>query len=70
MKGIIHHDIKPANILITSDFSVVKLIDWGVSDYYRPDLLYINSAQSGTKLYKAPEQLLKLRKHISTAIDI
>lgn len=34
-KGIIHKDIKPDNVMIDHEFRVLKIIDWGISDYYK-----------------------------------
>lgn len=45
-QGIVHHDIKPANILFTADESI-KLGDFGVAN-----------RNVGTRLYQPPEMLL------------
>ena len=57
-KGIIHCDIKPHNILLTTD-EVTKIVDFGLSI----TLQQINCGDEvgliGTKRYMAPEALLK-----------
>jgi casein kinase II subunit alpha len=34
--GIIHRDIKPQNVLIDRKSQILKIIDWGLADYYLP----------------------------------
>lgn len=53
-KDIVHQDIKPANIILTSD-DIVKLIDFDVARTYKYDQKY-NTQYFGTKGYAAPEQ--------------
>jgi len=69
-KDIVHRDLKPDNILIPSDFdlSLVKVIDFGLSDEssdatYRP-----MTSECGTLLFVAPEQIQ--HKHYGKAIDV
>lgn len=35
--GIMHRDIKPQNILIDQKKGIVKMVDWGLADYYLPN---------------------------------
>ena len=53
-RQIIHRDIKPSNILITRNGSIVKLIDFGVSD---ADDYVTFKQPAGSMAYIAPEQL-------------
>ena len=53
-RQIIHRDIKPSNILITRNGSIVKLIDFGVSD---TDDYVTFKQPAGSMAYIAPEQL-------------
>jgi len=55
-KGILHADVKPANILLSDDCSDVKLADFGLSQA----LTSMRASQSGvrgTSLFIAPEHL-------------
>lgn len=49
---IIHRDIKPQNLLLTKDFSVVKIADFGVA---RVDLSDSPVTRVGTNIYAPPE---------------
>jgi len=35
--GIMHRDVKPLNIVINHAERRLRLIDWGLADYYKPD---------------------------------
>ena len=53
IKNIIHRDIKLDNLLITTDFSCIKLCDFGVSRSVKPGENIFD--QCGTPAYLAPE---------------
>ncbi len=52
--GIIHRDVKPANIMITND-GIVKLIDFDIARLFKPEKAH-DTTYFGTKDYAAPEQ--------------
>lgn len=54
-RGIIHCDIKPANIILTPD-SIAKILDFGIARLASPGLLAGTGSTSGTVAYMAPEQ--------------
>lgn len=35
-KGIMHKDVKPDNVMIDHEHGILKIIDWGISDFYHP----------------------------------
>ncbi len=61
-RGVIHGDVKPANILITSD-GKVKLTDFGMARVAKRDAG--DSPLLGTPAYWCPEQIILPRRNCS-----
>lgn len=55
-QGVIHRDVKPANVLLAAD-GRVKLTDFGIARLEATHTLTQSGAVVGTVLYSAPEQL-------------
>lgn len=60
--GVFHRDIKPQNIVIDKDKELLKIIDWGLAEYYSEDEADF-SPRVASKYYKAPELLLGIRNY-------
>jgi tRNA A-37 threonylcarbamoyl transferase component Bud32 len=56
--GIVHRDVKPANIFVCGKPQVVKLLDFGVSRFGGSNGLTSTGVVVGTPRYMAPEQVL------------
>ena len=37
LNGIIHRDIKPQNIIFDYESKKLRVIDWGLADFYLPN---------------------------------
>ena len=59
--GIIHRDIKPFNLMITSD-DRIKIIDFGLSRVRGEEKMAIPGMQVGSPYYAAPEQAIDPKK--------
>lgn len=56
-----HRDIKPLNIVINHEERDLRVIDWGLADYYIPDQEY--NVRVASRYYKGPELLVEDRKY-------
>jgi len=54
--GIIHRDVKPGNVMIDLHNRKLRLIDWGLAEFYHPGTEY--HIRVGSRYYKAPELLV------------
>src|SRR5215475_3504737 len=70
-QGILHRDVKPANLMLTPDGSRIVLMDFGLAK--GQDTTLAASHQGGllgTLRYAAPEQLAYPRVEVSPATDV
>ncbi|KAJ1566961.1 hypothetical protein HK096_011465, partial [Nowakowskiella sp. JEL0078] len=55
-KGIIHRDVKPQNCMFDPESKELRLIDWGLAEFYFPYQKY--STRVASRFFKSPEILL------------
>tara|TARA_B000000565_G_scaffold189922_1_gene144762 strand:+ start:3024 stop:4136 length:1113 start_codon:yes stop_codon:yes gene_type:complete len=68
--GIMHRDLKPDNIVIDHQKKELRIIDWGLGEFYHPGQEY--SCRVATRYYKSPEIMIDMdnTRHYDYALDI
>ena len=54
--GIMHRDVKPHNVMIDHPMRKLRLIDWGLAEFYHPGQEY--NVRVASRYFKGPELLL------------
>ena len=54
--GIVHRDLKPENLLLTQD-EILKIIDFGLSNYFKSNQIELLETPCGSPCYASPEML-------------
>lgn len=54
--GIMHRDIKPQNIVINHERRQLRIIDWGLAEFYHPNQDY--NVRVASRYFKGPELLV------------
>jgi len=53
--GIMHRDVKPHNVMIDPEKKELKLIDWGLAEFFHPSTQY--NVRVASRYFKGPELL-------------
>lgn len=59
--GIIHRDVKPQNIMIDPLTKKLRLIDWGLAEFYHSGMDY--NVRVASRYHKGPELLVNLQQY-------
>ncbi|KIK99320.1 hypothetical protein PAXRUDRAFT_547494 [Paxillus rubicundulus Ve08.2h10] len=60
-RGIMHRDVKPGNVMMDYRRRKLRLIDWGLAEFYHPGTAY--HIRVGSRYYKAPELLVGYKQY-------
>mmetsp|Transcript_59795 Transcript_59795/g.110676 ORF Transcript_59795/g.110676 Transcript_59795/m.110676 type:complete len:336 (+) Transcript_59795:78-1085(+) len=58
-QGVMHRDVKPHNVMIDHESRKLRLIDWGLAEFYHPSREY--NVRVASRYYKGPELLVDLQ---------
>eukprot|EP00884_Botryococcus_braunii_P011085 jgi/Botrbrau1/19979/Bobra.0059s0093.2 len=60
-QGIMHRDVKPHNVMIDHAERKLRLIDWGLAEFYHPGKEY--NVRVASRYFKGPELLVDLQDY-------
>ncbi|THG18095.1 hypothetical protein TEA_024560 [Camellia sinensis var. sinensis] len=60
-QGIMHRDVKPHNVMIDHEQRKLRLIDWGLAEFYHPGQEY--NVRVASRYFKGPELLVDLQDY-------
>ncbi|KAI8802334.1 CMGC/CK2 protein kinase [Cladochytrium replicatum] len=60
-RGIMHRDVKPHNVMIDHHKKTLRLIDWGLAEFYKPGTKY--NVRVASRYFKGPELLVDFQEY-------
>ncbi|KAJ3087262.1 Casein kinase II subunit alpha [Quaeritorhiza haematococci] len=60
-RGIMHRDVKPHNVMIDHEKRKLRLIDWGLAEFYHPGTEY--NVRVASRYFKGPELLVDFQEY-------
>ena len=69
--GVVHNDINPGNIIVSKDFEVVKITDYGISSLINKEGRALQGTNTfmGTLRYISPEQTGRINRFVDRRSD-
>lgn len=59
--GIMHRDVKPHNVMIDHEARKLRLIDWGLAEFYHKGVDY--NVRVASRYFKGPELLVEYQRY-------
>ena len=59
--GIMHRDIKPHNVVIDPEQRKLRILDWGLAEFYHPNTEY--HVRVASRYFKGPELLVNMKDY-------
>jgi len=59
--GIVHRDVKPHNVMIDKQKKILRLIDWGLAEFYHPNQDF--NVRVASRFFKGPELLVDMQDY-------
>ena len=56
-----HRDVKPHNVMIDHNKRTLRLIDWGLAEFYHPGTEY--NVRVASRYFKGPELLVDFQEY-------
>ncbi len=56
-----HRDVKPHNVMIDHEKRTLRLIDWGLAEFYHPGTEY--NVRVASRYFKGPELLVDFQEY-------
>ncbi|SGY63128.1 BQ5605_C007g04776 [Microbotryum silenes-dioicae] len=60
-RGIMHRDVKPHNVMIDHEKRQLRLIDWGLAEFFFPATAY--NVRVASRYFKGPELLVDFQEY-------
>merc|ERR1712070_481276 len=60
-QGIMHRDVKPHNVMIDHEKKTLRLIDWGLAEFYHPEREF--NVRVASRYFKGPELLVDFQEY-------